>query len=627
MKTLIPVLSYLSLYFVFLMFCTAVGIAVVAALARWLDRTPAEMPNLSTAIFIYAGSGMGLVISALFLLALMGLLQPWAIALTAALGLAVAAWGLIATRGTLWPVLGLDASDKGGRIWGVLLLIYGAGLLLGALRAPFAWDELSYHLPYARDYVDAGGLTLNRFLRYPLHSHNFNLLFSLALMISDERLAHLIHGGSALLIALGLFGTARRFLGLGAAVLAVSVLFSFNGLRQIIPTAHVDLGLTFFVTLAAFSLLNWHATERRSWLFIAAIAMGMAMGTKYIGALFAPLFGLWVLARSRSLRETLLFTLLVTLFGIWWYLRSYLISGNPLHPFAGDLFGYFLWDAQDLINQHEQLASLSPATGLLAPVHAAVDLAFGEYRELSILALPFFLVPLAFKQLIGGLRVLFAVALVYYLIWVWVLGPSRYLMSILPVVALLSAAVMAIAAEMIAGLPRIRPLIRRLDHQRHRLLSLLAIALLVLVGRETLNSASRLFSWPWTEAEQVEYLTLRLPGYDLIRAANESGEINGRPLYLVGFGNLIYWYEGEVIGDHFGIARYRPITTIDPVSGQSAPDPIRMLEMAGRFRLHAVLVESTVFPRLDPQSWSRHFRLLAQTELGTLWLIGERGQE
>lgn len=627
MKTLIPVASYLSYYFVFLAFCGALGTAAVTVLARWLDAKPPQMPNLATAFFVYVGCGVGLVICVLFLLALIGFLQPWAVAATALLGLAAAAGMLVRIRGGLRPVFGLGAKSDQGRIWVALLLLYGAGLLLSALRMPFAWDELSYHLPYARDYVEAGGLTLNQFLRYPLHSHNFNLLFSLALMISDERLAHLIHGGSALLIALGLFGTTHRFLGTGTAVLAVVALFSFNGFRQIVPTAHVDLGLALFVSLAAFSLLHWHATGRRSWLLIAAFATGMAMGTKYIGALFAPLLGLWVLVRSRSLRETLSFALVVTLFGTWWYLRSYLIAGNPVHPFAGDLFGHFLWDAQDLVGQRGELASLAPASGPLAPVHAAFDLAFGRYRELSILALPFFLAPLAYRRLTQGLRALFAVAFAYYLLWVWVQGPSRYLMAIMPFMALFSAAVLTTAVEVLAGLPRVRKLSRWLDGRGRRLAPVLAVALLILAGRETLDSARRLPSWPWTDAERLEYLTSRFPGYDLVRAANESAEIDGGPLYMVGFGNLIYWYEGKVIGDYFGIARYRPIIATDRASGQPTLDADGMRAMAERFGLHAALIESEVFPFLDQESWSRHFRLLAQTEMGTLWLVGERVQD
>lgn len=268
MQTLIPVFSYLLQYLAFLSFCGIIGMALVAVLARRLNPEPLSMPNLSTALFVYLGSGMGMVICALFPLALAGLLTPRALVLTAVSGFAAALTVLAGLRIQVRRAFGLITEKSGGWLWALPLIVYSAGVLLGALRPPFAWDELYYHLPYAREYVEAGGLTVNEFLRYPLHSHNFNLLFSLALMVSDERLVHLLHGGSSLLIALGLFGTARHFLGLGAAVVAVLALFSFDGFRHLVPTAHVDLGLTLFVTLGAFALLHWHSSGYRSWLLL-----------------------------------------------------------------------------------------------------------------------------------------------------------------------------------------------------------------------------------------------------------------------------------------------------------------------------------------------------------------------
>lgn len=624
MKVLVPVVSYLSLYLAFLVFCCVSGMALVSVLARWLDRGSLSMPNLSTALFVYVGTGISLVICALFLLAALGFLQP--------LGLVLLGFSIMAAALALLPrrpielraACGISAVGNGEWIWGIPLVVYGTGLLLGALRPPFAWDELSYHLPYARDYAEAGGLTLNEFLRYPLHSHNFNLLFSLALTVSDERLAHLFHGGAGLLTALGLFGTAHRFLGVGGAVIAVLALFSFDGFRHIIPTAHVDLGLSLFVTLGAVSLLHWHDTGRRSWLYVAALATGMAMGTKYIGALFAPLFGLWVVIRSRSLRETLAFTLVVTLFGVWWYVRSYAIAGNPVHPFAGDLFGYFLWDARDLAAQHDDLASYIAGTGLLAPFRAAVTLAFGERPELSALALPFFAAPLLYRRFHRALRALLAVVLSYYLVWSWFLGPPRYLMPIMPAMALFSAAVLTTGFGALAALPKIRPLAGLFAPRRHKLLPVLVALLLIVAAQQAYDLMAKIPTWPWSRAAEVDFMTRRYPGYALMRAANESPELDGAPLYLMGFGNLMYWYRGQVIGDYFGIARYRQVIAEDPVTGERAPDPKKLMALAERFGIHGVLVESAAFPRLDLRRWQQHFDLLARTEQGTLWHVAGR---
>lgn len=145
--------------------------------------------------------------------------------------------------------------------------------------------------------------------------------------------------------------------------------------------------------------------------------------------------------------------------------------------------------------------------------------------------------------------------------------------------------------------------------------------------RESLDLIAKLPTWPWTSEAQGAFLTERFPGYDLIHAANEDPNIDRRRLYLMGFGNLIYWYEGQAIGDYFGTARYRQILSPDPKSEQRTPAADRVRALAERFGVHGVLVESAVFPGLDRQSWARQFRLLAQSELGTLWLIDGRNLE
>jgi hypothetical protein len=125
----------------------------------------------------------------------------------------------------------------------------------------------------------------------------------------------------------------------------------------------------------------------------------------------------------------------------------------------------------------------------------------------------------------------------------------------------------------------------------------------------------------------VDFLTDRYPGYVLVRAANEDPAIAGGPLYLMGFGDLTYWYQGPVLGDYFGPARYRQVLATDPDSGEQKPDPARMRALADSLGVRAVLVERSLFPGLDHRIWSQHFRLVERTDLGSLWFVGGGGGE
>ena len=58
--------------------------------------------------------------------------------------------------------------------WIAIAAIAALPMLLSPLRLPLAWDELMYHLPYARHWAQEGGLTVNPWLRYPLFAYNLD---------------------------------------------------------------------------------------------------------------------------------------------------------------------------------------------------------------------------------------------------------------------------------------------------------------------------------------------------------------------------------------------------------------------------------------------------------------------
>ena len=119
--------------------------------------------------------------------------------------------------------------------------------------------------------------------------------------------------------------------------------------------AYVDNGLMLYcwATLLATAIFIAHGNSgwRCPWLVIAGFMAGMAMGTKYFGVVFISLPALWLLVVRRDWRATLVYGGTALIFGSWWYIRAWVISGDPVHPFGGNVFGYFLWDAEDLIGQ------------------------------------------------------------------------------------------------------------------------------------------------------------------------------------------------------------------------------------------------------------------------------------
>ena len=229
--------------------------------------------------------------------------------------------------------------------------------MLRPLGPPYGTDALTYHLPYARFYLEQGGLAVIETLRYPLHTHNINLLYSAALIRPGATLAQMMHAAMGLLALLGIFGMSRHWHNWVTATLSAAGVLLFAEYVRSFGYAYIDNGVVLFVTAAFLCMALWTEDRQNTLLWFCALFAGTAMGTKYQGALFTIPLGLMVLWFSKDLKLTFRFALLTSLFGLFWYVRSWLISGNPVHPFAGDLFGYYIWTAEDLASQMGELKS------------------------------------------------------------------------------------------------------------------------------------------------------------------------------------------------------------------------------------------------------------------------------
>ena len=312
--------------------------------------------------FFWMATGWALWNSLLFLLGLAGLFTAASVAgltaLLTGLGL-VHAWRV---RGSLASFSGMGGFHMKWTRLDLLELWCFACLLVAltwwCVRPPGMWDDTSYHLPYARHYLEAAGVTINPDLRFPLFPHHPQLMFAVGLMAGSEVYAQVLAGALPMsLTALGLFSLARRAGGSWAAgVLALAVLAPFKPLSEAMGYSYVDHLLMLWVWAALACL--WMAAEYPRaqaswpWVILCGFFAGTAASTKTFGGLCAFLIGLAVLFMpGLGWRAAWRYALVVLLVGGGWYMRSFLISGDPFHPLGGNLFGHYLWNAQDLAAQ------------------------------------------------------------------------------------------------------------------------------------------------------------------------------------------------------------------------------------------------------------------------------------
>ena len=137
------------------------------------------------------------------------------------------------------------------------------------LAPPVKWDELMYHLPYAREVARSGSLGIYEWLRYPWFPYNYELLYAGALMIVGDVFPHLLNalaGWTSVLIVyrLGVLHVDRMAACVGAAI--------WLGMGDY-SSAYIDAGVALFVLAACTALWWWRQSPSRlgaRWLALAA---------------------------------------------------------------------------------------------------------------------------------------------------------------------------------------------------------------------------------------------------------------------------------------------------------------------------------------------------------------------
>jgi hypothetical protein len=210
------------------------------------------------------------------------------------------------------------------------------------------YDSLVYHLAVPAQYLRIGKIVE---LPYDHHSYfpfTLEMLFGAGLALRGAIFAKLFHwlmlpACALVLIALGIRSKSRTG-GFIAAALFVSMPMALVEAS----TAYIDLGFTAFALCAIYCFLNRNPNNENdtSHLIWSGAFCGFCIGTKFFGALFFGFIGLWLLAesfKSRRFAGIGAFAIPAILIGFPLYIRNFIWVGNPVFPFAYEVFGGEGW--------------------------------------------------------------------------------------------------------------------------------------------------------------------------------------------------------------------------------------------------------------------------------------------
>lgn len=265
---------------------------------------------------------------AYFGLALAGLFRPFV--------LPAAAIALVAASRRSWRRSALiDAAREAGTMGRPALVLAAAlvpafGLLLAAEWHPDCW---AYHLGVPWQYLQAGRAVYEHVplpFNYPL---TFELVFGLPLVFEDDRFAKavvfLCFLGASAVFSGWCLRTGRRT----AAWLGPLLVISSPAILDLATLSKSDVpGAAMFVTGIVMQMQGASA--------LAAVLLGICPASKLVYVPLVAAFGLAFMPRAR--RAAWWVGLMAIPFAPW-VVKTWLATGNPVFPFASEVFPSLNW--------------------------------------------------------------------------------------------------------------------------------------------------------------------------------------------------------------------------------------------------------------------------------------------
>lgn len=281
----------------------------------------------------------------------------------------------------------------------VPLIFWGMALIM-SLAPPVAWDAMTYHLLIPAHYLDAGRImttTDTHFFGFP---QQLEMLYGLLMLITGRDTAPaLMHLTIGTFGVMSISGLARRIAGDTTALLTGFLLMTAYGVWQLFSYAYVDLASLLYGATIISVLLAWRDDRRYSWLIVAGLLAGFALGTKYTngGLILSIALFVTVTEPRRFIQNGLIAGVACLIAFAPWLLKGTLLYNNPIYPYVFDGAG---WDALKSLTfnlSDRPLIETNPLQWITLPISAALfggeyGAGFGFTSGPWLLTLPFGLI-------------------------------------------------------------------------------------------------------------------------------------------------------------------------------------------------------------------------------------------
>jgi len=360
---------------------------------------------------------------------------------------------------------------------GVFILLVLSVFFISALAPEIEFDARLTHLTAAKIYAQTHRLEPIPDIPQTFFPRSVTMLFAIGMVMKGETAAKLIQFLLGVLCLLTGYAIAARICRPACGWVAAVILASSPLLLWETRTAHLELGLTLYVSLALFTTMLWLTGQGHRFWWLGAYFLAFAQGTKY-HALWAlvtlPIIVLlFRIAKARKMTavaDTARFSLFSAAGLLPWAVVNLIQTGNPLFPFLNDVFRSPYWNSalSDYGTHEMSVAGLSTGADWLklpAFLWYLVTDDTGRFRgnigPFYLLFLPLLLLQ---RRWSSETKIILLFSGLYSLIWLFTAQHARYFLPLLPGLAAVSAVGLVYWLSRLEG--------------THRLLSALAVVLL-----------------------------------------------------------------------------------------------------------------------------------------------------
>lgn len=435
------VMSLLWFFFIFL-----AAVASGNTLLEWISRGNAKMREAIESCFVYrlgfaGGIGFGLLAYGVFVIGILGVLNQWTLM---SLAVFLAILGFFSIRSIRFRS-GFKISFHTGILYAILGLVIVLGLM-DVLTPEISNDSLCYHLTWPKYFLEAGRIGYFDYDPNSLYPFLMEMLYTFGLGLGGAALAKSMHFATGLIACFAIYGFSRKYLAKEYSLIAVlGFLLSPVVLNQWGIT-YVEVGLAAFSVLALFSFLEWLDNPSPRWAILSGIFIGFALSVKLLGLMTLAIIGfgfLINLLKKNGLKSLIAFSVSALVFSFVWYLRMYQEYKNPVYPYFNSLFGLPLTDGRGMTNY--DVAGTGMGAGLIQYLLMPWNITMHPQRfeglgaQIGVLFLAF--VPASFLAIreFPVVKRLLIIVLGYLTIWFFLAQNSRFLVPIIPFLAILVA--------------------------------------------------------------------------------------------------------------------------------------------------------------------------------------------